>query len=57
MERLTFLMHEGKDEDRITKGDNYEHTFLSEPAGTQKESVDITTVEEKRLSKVVNRRR
>ena len=33
--------------------DIYEHTFLSEPAGTQKESVNIATVEEKRLSKVV----
>jgi PleD family two-component response regulator len=53
MERLTFLIHEGKDDDRITKGDNYKHTFLSEPAGKQKESVNITTVEEKRLPKVV----
>ena len=49
-------MYEGAYDDRVTKGDNYKnykHTFLSEPAGTQKESVDITTVEEKRLSKVV----
>jgi DNA-binding response OmpR family regulator len=53
MERLTFLMYEGKDDDRITKGDNYKHTFLSEPASKQKESVNITTVEEKRLPKVV----
>lgn len=52
MERPTFLMHEGTSEG-ITKGDIYEHTFLSEPAGTQKESVNIATVEEKRLSKVV----
>ena len=53
MERPTFLMHEGTSDSRITKGDIYEHTFLSEPAGTQKESVNIATVEEKRLSKVV----
>ena len=53
MGRLTFLMYEGMNDDKIAKGDNYKHTFLSEPAGTQKESVDITTVEEKRLSKVV----
>ncbi|HEX6029088.1 MAG TPA: response regulator [Nitrososphaeraceae archaeon] len=53
MERPTFLMHEGTSDGRITKGDICEHTFLSEPAGTQKESVNIATVEEKRLSKVV----
>ncbi len=53
MERPTFLMHEGRSEGRITKGDIYENTFRSEPAGTQKESVNIATVEEKRLSKVV----
>jgi DNA-binding response OmpR family regulator len=53
MERLTFLMYEGKDDDRITKGDHYKHTFLSEPASKQKESVNITTIEEKRLPKVV----
>ena len=53
MERPTFLMHEGTSGGRVTKGDIYEHTFLSEPAGTQKESVNIATVEEKRLSKVV----
>jgi DNA-binding response OmpR family regulator len=53
MERPTFLMHEETSDGRITKGDIYEHTFLSELAGTQKESVNIATVEEKRLSKVV----
>lgn len=53
MERPTFLMHEGTSDGRIIKGDIYEHTFLSEPAGTQKESVNIATVEEKRFSKVV----
>ena len=46
-------MHEGTSDGRISKGDNYEHTFLSELAGKQKESVNIPTVEEKRLSKVV----
>ena len=46
-------MHEGAYDDRVTKGDNYKHTFLSEPAGKQSESVDITTVKEKRLPKVV----
>jgi DNA-binding response OmpR family regulator len=53
MERAIFLMHEGTSDGRVTKGDIYEHTFLSEPAGTQKESVNIITVEEKSLSKVV----
>jgi DNA-binding response OmpR family regulator len=46
-------MHEGTSDGRITKGDNYEHTFLGELASKQKESVSIATVEEKRLSKVV----
>jgi DNA-binding response OmpR family regulator len=53
MERPIFLMHERTSDGRITKGDNYEPTFLSELAGTQKESVNIATVEEKRLSNVV----
>src|SRR5918997_1511383 len=46
-------MYEGTYDDRVTKGDNYKHTFLSEPADKQKESVNITTVKEKRLPKVV----
>ena len=46
-------MHEGTSDGWISKGDNYEHTFLSELAGKQKESVNIPTVKEKRLSKVV----
>jgi hypothetical protein len=33
MKRPIFLMHEGTSDGRITKGDNYEHTFLSEPVG------------------------
>jgi DNA-binding response OmpR family regulator len=53
MERPIFLMHERTSDGRITKGDNYKQYFLSELAGTQKESVNIATVEEKRLSKVV----
>jgi DNA-binding response OmpR family regulator len=53
MGRPTFLMHEGTDDDKITKGDNYEHTFLGEPTGLQKIFVNFTTIEEKRLSKVV----
>ena len=56
MERPIFLMHERTSDGRITKGDNYknyEHNFLSELAGTQKESANTATVEEKRLSKVV----
>lgn len=46
-------MHEGTDDDKITKGDIYEHTFLGEPTGLQEKSVNFTTIEEKRLSKVV----
>jgi DNA-binding response OmpR family regulator len=53
MGRLTFLIHKGMNDDKIAKGDNYEHTSLHEPAGTQKESGNTTSVEEKRLSKVV----
>jgi len=53
MGRPTFLMHEGTYDDKITKGDNYEHTFLGEPTGLQKKSVNFTTIEEERLSKVV----
>ena len=41
------------DDHKITKGDNYVHTFLGEPTGLQKKSVNFTTIEEKRLSKVV----
>jgi DNA-binding response OmpR family regulator len=52
MGRLTSF-YEGIDDDKVTKNNKYEHISLSEPAGTQKESVDITNVEEKRLSKVV----
>src|ERR687891_1666089 len=53
MGRPTFLMHEGMDDHKITKGDNYVHTFLGEPTGLQKKSVNFTTIEEKSLSKVV----
>src|SRR5918994_6468517 len=53
MGRLTFLMHEGTDVDKITKSNKREPTSLSEPAGSQKETINMTTIEEKRLSKVV----
>src|ERR671914_2615 len=46
-------MYEGAYDDRVTKGDNYKHTFLSESADKQKESVNTATVKEKRLPKVV----
>ena len=41
------------DDDTITKGDNYKHTFLSEPTGLQKKSVNFTAINEKSLSKVI----
>jgi CheY-like chemotaxis protein len=42
-------------EDKIINNNNnkYEHTSLSEPAGLQKESEKVTTVEEKKLSKAI----
>jgi DNA-binding response OmpR family regulator len=46
-------MHEGMCDDKITKSNKHEHTSLSEPASSQKETVNITTIEEKRLSKVI----
>src|ERR687891_2405217 len=52
MGRLTFF-YEGIDDDKVTKNNKYEHISLSEPARLQKESVNFTTIEEKRLSKVV----
>jgi DNA-binding response OmpR family regulator len=51
--RPTFLMHEGMCDDKITKSNKHEHTSLSEPASSQKETVNMTTIEEKRLSKVI----
>ena len=46
-------MHEGMCDDKITKSNKHEHTSLSEPASSQKETVNMTTIEEKRLSKVI----
>jgi DNA-binding response OmpR family regulator len=46
-------MHEGMCDDKITKSSKHEHTSLSEPASSQKETVNMTTIEEKRLSKVI----
>jgi DNA-binding response OmpR family regulator len=46
-------MHEGMCDDKITKSNKHEHTSLSEPTSSQKETVNMTTIEEKRLSKVI----
>jgi DNA-binding response OmpR family regulator len=46
-------MHKGMCDDKITKSNKHEHTSLSEPASSQKETVNMTTIEEKRLSKVI----
>jgi DNA-binding response OmpR family regulator len=46
-------MHEGIHEDKITKNNRYEHTVLTESAGSQKESEKVTSVEQKKLSKVI----
>ena len=41
-------------EDKIIKNNHkYEHTSLSEPADSQKESEKVTTIEEKKLSKAI----
>jgi DNA-binding response OmpR family regulator len=48
------LVCKGIHEDKIIKNNNkYEHTTLSEPAGSQKESEEATTVERNKLSKVI----
>ncbi|MGB7678582.1 MAG: response regulator [Nitrososphaeraceae archaeon] len=53
MGRLTFLMHEGMHNDKIAKSNKFEYTSLNNSTGSQKETVNMTTIEEKRLSKVV----
>src|ERR671919_395221 len=53
MGKSTFLMREGTDDHKIPKGDNYEHTFLSELTGLEKKSVNFTAINEKSLSKVI----
>jgi DNA-binding response OmpR family regulator len=51
--RLTFLMHKEMHNDKIAKSNKFEYTSLNNSTGSQKETVNMTTVEEKRLSKVV----
>jgi DNA-binding response OmpR family regulator len=51
--RPTFLMHKGIHNDIIAKSNKFEHTSLSNSTCSQKETVNMTTIEEKRLSKVV----
>jgi PleD family two-component response regulator len=48
-------MLEGMHDDKIIKNNNkkYENTSLCEPAGSQKESEKVTTIEEKKLSKAI----
>lgn len=53
MGRLIFLMHKGMHNDKIAKNNKFEYTSLSNSIGLQKETVNMTTIEEKRLSKVV----
>ncbi|MGB8776683.1 MAG: response regulator [Nitrososphaeraceae archaeon] len=53
MGRLTFLMHEGMHNDKIAKSNKFEYTSLNNSTDSQKETVNMTTIEEKRLSKVV----
>ena len=53
MGRPTFLMHKGMHNDKIAKSNKFEYTSLNNSAGSQKETVNMTTIEEKRLSKVV----
>ncbi len=53
MGRLIFLMHKEMHNDKIAKNNKFEYTSLSNSIGSQKEAVNMTTIEEKRLSKVV----
>ena len=54
MRRPLSLVCKGIHEDKISKNNNeYEHTTLSKPAGSQKESERATTVERNKLSKVI----
>jgi len=46
-------MHKGMHNDKIAKSNKFEYTSLNNSAGSQKETVNMTTIEEKRLSKVV----
>lgn len=53
MGRPIFLMHKGMHNDKIAKSNKFEYTSLNNSTGSQKETVNMTTIEEKRLSKVV----
>ena len=53
MRRPLSPMHVGIHEDKITKNNKHEHTALTEPANSQKESEKVTSVEQKKLSKVI----
>ena len=46
-------MHKEMHNDKIAKSNKFEYTSLNNSTGSQKETVNMTTVEEKRLSKVV----
>ena len=46
-------MHEGMYNDKIAKSNKFEYTSLNNSTDSQKETVNMTTIEEKRLSKVV----
>lgn len=46
-------MHKGMHNDKIAKSNKFEYTSLNNFTGSQKETVNMTTIEEKRLSKVV----
>jgi len=46
-------MHKGIHNDKIAKSNKFEYTSLNNSTGSQKETVNMTTIEEKRLSKVV----
>jgi DNA-binding response OmpR family regulator len=46
-------MHKGMHNDKIAKSNKFEYTSLNNSTDSQKETVNMTTIEEKRLSKVV----
>ncbi|MGA8105338.1 MAG: response regulator [Nitrososphaeraceae archaeon] len=46
-------MHKGMHNDKIAKSNKFEYTSLNNSTGSQKETVNMTIIEEKRLSKVV----
>lgn len=46
-------MHKGMHNDKIAKSNKFEYTPLNNSTDSQKETVNMTTIEEKRLSKVV----